>query len=485
MSAPVGHVLGVRPARESRAQKKQRRRLERDVAAAARAAMPRPVQDVDDMPGPSGGRWGSRAAGMWGPPAPALPSHRATSPRLGVATPLLAESGLGPRGAIVGIDEEAGSLFCADPWELYRAGHITGPSFLCIGLQGSGKSTTVKAFASRLVALGRKIAVASDPKAEWVPVARACGGVVIEVGPGKPGRINLLDAGARPGGISDEAWVMLAAQRRRSVVTIVLSLLRGGVRLDEWQSTALDLALDKVGREQREPLVGHLMAALLEPDDVTRAMISDRGAVLGQALRRLTHGDLAGMFDQPSTSVIDGRAPMAVFDTSALLDMADDALSIATAVTSAWLDYVIRDTTSGDFWLIIMEEGWSAMRDPEAVKAMDSRVRLAGEWGIANLLVMHELKDLDMIGPPGSPQRNQALGLMSKAQVKIIHRQARETVPALAETLGLTQRERDLVVSLGQGQALWKVGADKSFRVRTVVTAVDAPVFDTSARRAG
>ncbi|WP_129590638.1 ATP-binding protein [Sanguibacter massiliensis] len=484
--APVGQVLGTRPAMESRAQRKARRALEREVTRAARAAMPAPEVEVDDMPRSTTGAWGSRTAGMWGPAAPALPSHRTTSPRLGLATPMLAESGLGHRGAIIGIDVESGSLFALDPWELYRAGLITGTSLLCIGNVGTGKSTTNKALASRLIALGRKVAVASDPKAEWVPVARAVGNAgVVEIGPGRPGRVNILDAGPRALDVDDAAWAQIAFQRRRTTVAAVLSQLRGGERMNPFENTALDLALDDVGRRITSPVVADLSAALLNPDQEARAIVGDSGAALALTLRRLVSGDLAGMFDAPSTAVLDPAMRMFVFDTSALLSSSADALAIASTITSAWLNYVIHDKTSKDFWMIVQEEGWSAMRDPKTVEQMDERVRMAGEWGIANMLIMHELKDLDMIGPPDSPQRNQALGLMSKAQVKIIHRQAAETLPALAATLGLTERERDVVAHLPQGHALWKIGSGRSYRVRTLITAVDASVFDTSARRAG
>lgn len=486
MSEAVGQVLGVRPARESRSQRKARKNLERLVRAEARAAMPAAEPVVDDMPAATTGRWGSQRLGLWGPAAPSLPSHRITSPRLGVATPFLAESGLGVRGAVVGIDEESGGLFSLDPWELYRAGHTTGTSLLCIGNVGTGKSTTNKALAARLVALGRKVAVASDPKAEWVRVAQAVGAAgIVEIGPGRPGRVNVLDAGPRPHDADDAAWAQIAFQRRRTTVAAVLSQLRGAAQLDPFEATALDLALEHVGRTSAVPVVAALIQALLDPSEDARKIVGDAGASLALSLRRLTMGDLAGMFDAPSTAILDPAMRMFVFDTSALLSSSADALAIASTITSAWLNYVIHDKSSRDFWMIVQEEGWSAMRDPKTVEQMDERVRMAGEWGIAPMLIMHELKDLDMIGPPDSPQRNQALGLMSKAQVKIIHRQSRETVPALAATLGLTEREQELVVRLRQGQALWKIGAEKAFRVRTLITDVDRAVFDTSARRAG
>ena len=61
-----------------------------------------------------------------------------------------------------------------------------------------------KAMATRSIAIGRKVYVHGDPKGEWSVVARAVGGVAIELGAGYPNRLNPLDEGPRPTTIADE-----------------------------------------------------------------------------------------------------------------------------------------------------------------------------------------------------------------------------------------------------------------------------------------
>ncbi|SNS53951.1 hypothetical protein SAMN06309944_0707 [Micrococcales bacterium KH10] len=427
-------------------------------------------------------RWGAFTDPLWGPDTPHLPYHRASAKTFGAATPWVVESGIGHRGAPVGI-ESGGSLFCLDPWELYRAGHITAPSMVAIGSVGSGKSSTVKTLACGLVALGRKIAVASDPKAEWVRIADVLGGDSIRIGPGRTERINPLDSGPRPPGLSDQEWHNRAMATRRSLLISIVTLLRHGQPLSALEHTALELALTRAVTTTQQPTIPDVMDALLNPDESTRQLVRDCGDPLGHALRRLVAGDLAGMFDQHSTVSIDPTKPMLVIDTSDLLSASPEVTAIASACTSTWLDSIIRARRT-DFWLIITEEGWAAMRDPNAVARMDERVRLAGEWGIANMLIMHELADLDMVGDEGSPQRNQALGLLSKSQVKIVHTQSVTSIDATAKALALTRREADTVTALPQAHALWKIGR-RSFIVRTRRTHAQGELFNTDERRAG
>lgn len=480
-------VISFERANESRRQRRDRIKAEKALRQVLADDGKTEVEiEGNALPTFQGRRWGKlERDGFFGPPTISLPKHRVTSLRFGAATPFVAEAGLGTDGAFVGLDLEAGGIFAMDPWELVKNKHITGPSMLTIGIPGTGKSTTNKCLATRLIALGRHVAVTSDPKGEWVRIALAIGGRVIKVGPSCATRLNPLDPGQRPEHISDIEWDGLVARRRRNTVVTVLSLLRQGKPLTEYEHTALDMTMTEVLDRNTTPTLVDVMERLLSPSKEVLDVLGgvNHGEALGHALRRMVIGDLQGMFDGPSTEEVGSDTPMIVIDTSDLLGASDEAVAIATACCSAWIDSIVRSGRK-EFWLIIQEEGWSAMRDPKVVESMDERQRLAGEYGIANMLIMHELKDLDMVGPAGSSQRNQAEGLMSKSQIKIIHRQAHESVEKLAEVLGLTPREAEIVTMLEKGVALWKIG-NKSVLVHTHITPNEFALFNTDARRQG
>lgn len=115
-----------------------------------------------------------------------------TSEVLAGAYPFLAEGGLGADGTFIGQDAWSGGGFCFDPWVLYQNGTITNPNCLLAGVVGRGKSMLAKAMATRSIATGRKVYVPGDPKGEWSIVARAVGGVAIELGGGSTNRLNPL-----------------------------------------------------------------------------------------------------------------------------------------------------------------------------------------------------------------------------------------------------------------------------------------------------
>ncbi|MBO0693772.1 MAG: hypothetical protein J2P58_12795, partial [Acidimicrobiaceae bacterium] len=127
-----------------------------------------------------------------------ISAHRATSEMLAGAYPFLAEEGLGSEGALIGQDAWSGTAFCYDPWELYRRGVLTNPNLFLAGQIGRGKSTLAKSLATRFIAFGRRVYVPGDPKGEWSIVTRTVGGQVIELGIGRPARLNPLDPGPRP-----------------------------------------------------------------------------------------------------------------------------------------------------------------------------------------------------------------------------------------------------------------------------------------------
>ncbi len=99
------------------------------------------------------------------------------------------------------------------------------------------------------------------------------------------------------------------------------------------------------------------------------------------------------------------------------------------------------------------------------------------------MLIMHELADLGTVGDVVSPQRIQAVGLLTKSQVKVIDNQAVTSIGAVGQAVGLTAIERELATSLGRGEALWKFG-NRSFLVHTDPADLELAVFSTDARRA-
>ena len=312
----------VAPASERRRLRKQRRqaavRLQAEqrqadkTAAQAKAEAERAEARATTYL-PAAGEPG--AAALRTPGRFRLPRHQDTSATLAGAYPFLAEGGLGSDGVFVGQDLYSGGSFVYDPWVLYRKGLITAPNVVLAGIVGSGKSSLAKSLYTRSLPFGRRVYVPGDPKGEHTAVAEAVGGRAIVLGHGLNTRLNPLDEGHRPHGLSDEQWVSTVSSRRRDLIGALAEtvLARG---LTPLEHTAIDLALTQVVRENEVPILPMIVDRILSPSQDADDRLAEDGRLVGHALRRLVAGDLAGLFDGPSTVRFDPSLPMISLDLS-------------------------------------------------------------------------------------------------------------------------------------------------------------------------
>ncbi|MFD4123912.1 ATP-binding protein [Streptomyces globisporus] len=444
-------------------------------------AMPTAIYPVNGRPGSSSAR-GSKLR---------LPAHRMTTATASAAYPFLAEGGLGAEGIYVGKDVHAQASFTYDPFALYgRIEGFTNPNILLAGVIGQGKSALAKSLALRSIAHGRKIYIPCDPKGEWSSVAAALGGTTIALGPGMPGKLNPLDAAPRPPSISEADWVGEIRKRR---LLLLGSLARTvlGRALQPMEHTGLDVALDSVVTHAesvgRAPLLGDIAAILNDPQALDTAggtmsgRLGEASRDLAHAMRRLVFGDLAGMFDAPSTVAFDPNSPMLSIDLSGLGGSGDDvALVLAMTCAAAWMETALTDPAGGMRW-VIYDEAWRLMRHPALLKRMQSQWKLSRGLGIANLLVIHRLSDLLTAGDAGSQGRALAEGLLADCSTRIIYRQEPDQLHAAAALLGLTSVETNAISHLNRGRGLWKV-AGRGFVVQHILHPHELALFDTDAR---
>ncbi|WP_432012649.1 VirB4 family type IV secretion system protein [Streptomyces cucumeris] len=443
--------------------------------------MPAPLYPTSGRPGLASAR-GNRLK---------LPTHRMTTAVAAGAYPFLAEGGLGAEGIYVGRDVHAEASFVFDPFALYgKVEGFTNPNVLLAGVIGQGKSALAKSFALRSIAFGYRVYVPCDPKGEWTPVAQALGGASIALGPGLPGKLNPLDAAPRPNSVSEADW---AGEIRKRRLLLLGSLARTvlGRDLLPMEHTGIDIALDAVVTRAtasgRTPLLGDVATMLNNPDELDAAgrmmsgRLGDASRDLAHAMRRLVHGDLAGMFDAPSTVAFDPSSPILTIDLSHLGGSGDDtALVLAMTCASAWMESALSDPNGGRRW-IVYDEAWRLMRHPGLLARMQSQWKLSRGLGIANLMVIHRLTDLLTAGDAGSQGRALAEGLLADCSTRIIYRQETDQLHAAASLLGLTSVEMDAIAHLNRGRGLWKV-AGRSFIVQHLLHPHELELFDTDAR---
>jgi len=407
-------------------------------------------------------------------------AHRVSTAHAQAAYPFVSEGGLGGEGVYVG-REVLGGAFCYDPWVLYARGVLTNPNMLVAGQVGRGKSSFVKSYLWRQQVFGRRAWIV-DPKGEYGPLAAACGVTPISIGPGSPVRLNPLDAG--PG--FAELGVEEVTRRRVGLLT---SLAAASLRrpLTPEEQTACDLAVRVASAGQPDTVtLPDIVSALLWPDQRAAAEIASDVTTLAAAsrqvaleLRRLCQGDLAGMFDGPTTAGLDLDAPVVVLDLSALYG--SDAMGLFMLCATAWLQASFSIARRDERRIVVVDEAWAILRDTQIARWLQASWKLSRQYGVANIAVIHRLSDLQAAGAAGSEQARLAEGLLADSETRVVYGQSSSEVRPARELLGLTDIEAEILPELGRGVALWRVGV-RSFLVEHRLGAQEAPLVDTDAR---
>ncbi len=488
------HVLRSRLGELSKQERRELRKAERHlfVEAHKREAAERALVAQQEKEAwrsrdflPDGGENGPAA--LRTPRSFIAPSHRADSGILGLSYPFLADPGLGTKGTLVGRNLLGGSAFVYGPFDLYKAGIISDPNIIISGKVGEGKSTLVKVLSSRGAAFMCRSYVPADVKGEWTGPCRAIGGSAFEIGPGMPARINpLANPIARPPSISEAEWVITSRNRRTMLLESITERL---LNRDLWamEHSAIAYALVQVERREREePTLGQVVHELFNPETDAEgrvpegfsglAEISAQSREVGHALARLTTGALSGVLDRRSEGVqFDPSAPMVSVDVSRLRGNA--LLDVVMTCTSSWMESALMDGTDSRRYMIY-DEGWRVFARPPLLRRMQEHWKVARNWGISNVLVMHGFGDLQTAGDGDEASRAMAANLVNDSSTVISFRQSGKAVDSAKEMLDLTDTASSLLTRLRRGQSLWRIGQRMSL-VQVTRTQREAALFDT------
>jgi DNA helicase HerA-like ATPase len=407
------------------------------------------------------------------------PPHRATSARLQAVYPFMSEAGLGGDGPVVGRDLLGGGSFCFDPWALYRRGLVTNPNLLVIGQVGRGKSTFVKSLVWRQIAFGRQAWIL-DPKGEYGPLASALGIEPLKLQPGGAVRLNPLELAGTAASWDD----VLLLTRRRAELVCSLAESSLGRPLTPVERTATELAVRWSSANLDIPTLTDVVRLLLEPpSDLSAEMRMDQvslaadGRAVAFELRRLVEGDLAGMFDGSTSAGVNLSEPVVVIDLSNVYS--SPALPLLMTCATGWMQSVLgrRDQVKR---LVVIDEAWAILHDVATARWLRSAFKLSRSFGVSNIAVVHRLSDLRAAGSNGSIQQSLAEGLVADSETRVIFGQPPSEAAVTSQLLSLSETERDAVVHLPRGVALWKVG-ERSFLVEHIVGRMESSLVDTDA----
>jgi type IV secretory pathway VirB4 component len=399
------------------------------------------------------------------------PGHRCTTRHAQAVYPFMAAGGLGGRGVFIGRDA-AGGAFCFDPWVLYGSGVLDDPNVIVLGKLGQGKSSLVKTLLWRMLLFGRR-AFVLDVKREYGPLCRAVGVTPISLVPGGGVRLNPL--ASRP-----EEHAQLDLLR-------AVAITATGGPLSQIEAGALREALRAVrARGGGEPTLPEIATALFAPSAEMAARLRTSAERLAADARRaalalqdLCEGPLRGMFDGPTSRGLDLDARLLVLDLHAVRD--SPAVGILMACATAWMSALLSrmaERPGRERLINVADESWKIVQHTGLGEWFQSNFKLARQFGVMNLVVLHKLADLQAVGDAGSRAARIAEGLIADASTRIVYHQDESQVPLTRELLGLSETEAQLISMLSAGQALWRVGS-RSFVVQHYRSQREAELTNT------
>ena len=398
------------------------------------------------------------------------PGHRATTRHAQAIYPFLGSGGLSGKGVFIG-REAGGGAFCFDPWILYEQGILDDPNAIVLGKLGQGKSALVKTLLWRMLLFGRR-AFVLDVKREYGPLCDALGVAPVSLAPGAGVRLNPL------------ATAVTDANRIELLRAITATAV--GERLTQAEAAALREALRLVAAVDSEPTLPQIAGLLLRPtaaladrlDTDVDALTADARRA-GLALQDLCEGPLKGIFDGPTSAGLDLDARLLVVDLHAVRD--SPAVGILMACATAWMSALLSrlaQRPSRERLICVADESWKIVQHTGLGEWFQANFKLARQFGVMNLIVLHKLADLQAAGDEGSRAARIAEGLIADASTRIIYHQDASQAALTRSLLGLSNAETDVLSLLSCGQALWRVGS-RPFIVQHHRSRIEAQITDT------
>lgn len=420
-------------------------------------------------------------AGLAGRDRISLPWHTVGRSEIAVLDPLLHQGTELMMGPIIGVNTASGTPWRFDPWNAVRAGLVSSPAGVVVGLQGSGKSMMLKTMAARLILAGRNIIIEGDPKGEWAGLAHELGGTVVSAGGGNI--LNPLDIQA--GSQSDTEARQMAA-----LATMIAPLRKDAPSLRLEEQLIVQHILETFSTQGTTPTIRRLYAMLMNPDKLTireldPRMVGMHANNLALVLAQYVTGPWRGAFEDESSVKIDPASPLIVFDTGSINDIAERK-AVYLAAMDAAIDRLLHQfPLDHTYRVVIAEEGHQLLSNPGLVSSWDQRLRLTGSLGCSCWMLIHEMQDLEKFASLGSAHLEQMKSIITLSSMKVLFHQSAASLASLQSLLpDLTGEEVRLLPQLPVGHALWRVGAAHA-RVHTLIGQGAYELINTDLGRRG
>ena len=297
-------------------------------------------------------------------------------------------------------------------------------------------------------------------------------------------RLNPLDPGPRVAGMSEKRGRKRSDQRRVALLVSFAESALGRGLLAGRAHRVRGCPCPPQSRGRTGPDLAAVVGELLDPagdgPGSTVAQLRIDGREVGHALGRLVQATWPGCSTGLPRSASTRPCRWCRW-TCRASQVRMQLIALVMTCASAWMEAALaepgRRAALGD-----LRRGVAADRAPALLARMQSQWKLSRALGIANLMVIHRLSDLDAVGDANSGARNLALGLLADCSTRIIYAQEQGEAEKTGRGYRI-YRETEIaqLPDLHRGEGLWRIG-ESAFVVRHDCTPGELELFDTNGR---
>lgn len=365
-----------------------------------------------------------------------LPMKRTlTTNSAAILIPFTTQEVFEPHGLFYGSNARSGNPILAD-----RRSHMNSNGFV-LGTSGGGKSFTVKQEIAGMFLNRDDEVIIIDPEREYLPLAQAFGGQIVQISAGSTTRINPLDIVLEETGDGDPV-----KEKTNNVVSMVGSLVGGNEGLNPVEKSLVDrcaLNLYVRYREQganptAQPTLGDLRDMLEETGEAA-------GHELAVSLGSYTSGSLSGFNGQTN---VDLNNRFTVFDVSGLTGELR-TFGMMVVIDQVW-NRVIRNRAKGRRTWLYIDEFHRFFGNQYSAGQFKDIYKRARKYGLGVTGITQNIEELLL--------DDDARLMLSNSDFLMLLSQNGSDADELCSLLKLSEEQRQFFTGVLPGQGLMKIG---------------------------
>jgi len=336
-------------------------------------------------------------------------------------------------GILYGINRHNNSLIIFDRFNLENANTVV------FAKSGAGKSYAIKLEILRYLMMGTDVIIV-DPENEYRALCDAVGGNYLVLSLSSPHRINPFDLPSSTNNNESGEDVM-----RSNIASLhgLINLMVGGLSPEEdaiidkalFETYAIkDITFDPESQKNEPPIMQDLYNVLSNMSGTES---------LKARLSKYVEGTFANMFNQPTNFQLQGG-----FVVFSVRDLEEQLRPIAMYLILNYIWTAIRGETKRR--IMVIDEAWWMMQYEDSAKFLHGLVKRARKYYLGVTVISQDVEDF--------LSSRYGKAVVSNASMQLLMKQSTSSIDIVAETFGLTEGEKYLLLESDVGEGLFFAG---------------------------